>query len=94
MMALARKIFKDKKYTPILGLAFVYLFRFLFHFLSGLIYFDNGGIWANLPQDNAFVYSFLYQIVYLVPDFVINLAILLPLCKTEKFNLLLKSMTK
>ena len=94
MMALARKIFKDKKYTPILGLAFVYLLRFLFHFLSGLIYFDNGGIWANLPQDNAFVYSFLYQIVYLVPDFVINLAILLPLCKTEKFNLLLKSMTK
>ncbi len=94
MMAVAKMIFKDKKYTPVIGLGFVYLFRFLFHFLSGMIYFVNGGIWANLPQDNAFIYSFLYQIVYLVPDFIINLAILLPLCATSKFNTLTNFMKK
>ena len=94
MMALAKTIFKDKKYTPIIGISLVYLVRFTFHFLSGLIYFDNGGIWANLPQDNAFIYSFLYQITYLAPDYLINLAILFPLIKTDKFNLLLKQITK
>ena len=94
MMAIAKIIFKDKKYTPIFGLLFVYLFRFTFHFLSGIIYFDNGGIWANLPQDNAFIYSFLYQITYLLPDLVINLAFLFPLVKTNKFKTLLNQITK
>ncbi len=94
MMAVARKIFKDKKFTPIIGLTFVYLLRFTFHFLSGLIYFENGGIWANIPQDNAFVYSFIYQIVYLLPDFAINFLVLFPCCITNKFNVLLKQMSK
>lgn len=94
MMAIAKTVFKDKKYTPIIGLGFVYVVRFIFHFLSGIIYFENGGIWANLPQDNAFIYSFLYQITYLLPDFLINFAFLFPLVKTNKFNLLLNQMTK
>lgn len=94
MMSVSKMIFKDKKYTPIIGLSFVYLVRFLFHFLSGLIYFDNGGIWANLPQDNAFIYSFLYQITYLAPDFAINLAVLIPLCATSKFTTLTNFMKK
>ena len=94
MMAIAKIIFKDKKYTPIVGLSLVYLFRFTFHFLSGLIYFDNGGIWANLPQDSAFTYSFLYQVVYLIPDYLINLAFLIPLIATNKFGLLLNQIKK
>ena len=94
MMSVSKMIFKDKKYTPIIGLSFVYLVRFLFHFLSGLIYFDNGGIWANLPQDNALIYSFLYQITYLAPDFAINLAVLIPLCATSKFTTLTNFMKK
>ena len=94
LMAVAKKVFKDKKYTPIIGICLVFLVRFIFHFMSGIIYFENGGIWANLPQDNAFIYSFLYQITYLLPDLLICLAVLFPLIKTNKFNVLLNYITK
>ncbi len=94
MMPIIKAIFKDKKYTPVIAICFVFLVRFIFHFMSGLIYFDNGGIWANLPQDNAFIYSFLYQITYLLPDLIVNLVVLIPLIKTNKFDLLLKYMNK
>ncbi len=94
MMPIIKKLFGDKKYTPAVAICFVFLVRFIFHFMSGLIYFDNGGIWANLPKDNAFIYSFLYQITYLLPDLLVNLAILIPLIKTNKFDLLLNYMKK
>ena len=94
MMPIIKKLLGDKKYTPAVAICFVFLVRFIFHFMSGLIYFDNGGIWANLPQDNAFIYSFLYQITYLLPDLIVNLVVLIPLIKTNKFDLLLKYMNK
>lgn len=94
MMPIIKKLLGDKKYTPAIAICFVFLVRFIFHFMSGLIYFDNGGIWANLPQDNAFIYSFLYQITYLLPDLIVNLIVLIPLIKTNKFELLLKYMNK
>ncbi|MBO5926000.1 MAG: energy-coupled thiamine transporter ThiT, partial [Clostridia bacterium] len=94
MMPIIKKLFKDKKYTPIIAISFVFLIRFIFHFMSGLIYFENGGIWANLPKDNAFIYSFLYQITYLLPDLLVNLVVLFPLIKTNKFSLLLNYMNK
>ncbi len=88
MMAIARIIFKDKKYTPVIGICFTFLLRFIFHFFSGIIYFENGGIWANLPKDNAFIYSFLYQITYLLPDLLVCLVVLFPLVNTNKFKTL------
>ncbi len=94
LMPIIKSIFKDKKYTPVVAICFVFLFRFIFHFMSGLIYFDNGGIWANLPQDNAFIYSFLYQITYLLPDLAVNLAVLIPLVATNKFKVLLNYLEK
>ena len=93
-MAVSRKVFKDNKWTPIIGITLVFAFRFLCHFGSGLIYFENGGIWANLPKDNAFIYSFLYQITYLLPDLIVNLVVLFPLLKTNKFKLLISYMQK
>ena len=86
LMAVAKKIRKDSKYAPVLGICLVYLARFLFHFMSGLIYFENGGIWASLPQDNAFIYSFLYQITYLGPDLIIAGVIIFALCATNTFK--------
>ena len=94
MMPIIKTLFKDKKYTPAVAICFVFLVRFIFHFMSGLIYFDNGGIWANLPKDNAFIYSFLYQITYLLPDLLVNLTILIPLLSTNKFKLLISYMQK
>ena len=64
---------------------FTYLWRFLMHFVSGFVYFKMGAIWVNLPTPNAFVYSLLYQLVYLGPDFVLAFVALLLL---EKKNVL------
>ena len=86
LMAVAKKVKKDSKYAPVLGICLVYLARFLFHFASGLIYFENGGIWASLPQDNAFIYSFLYQITYLGPDLIISGIVIYILCATKTFK--------
>ena len=93
-MPIIKKVVKNEKLSPILGIAGVYVLRFLFHFMSGIIYFENGGIWANLPADNAFIYSFLYQIVYLLPDLIVALAVIIPLTTTNQFKRLTKFLTK
>lgn len=72
LASISKKI-SSGKYSLLLGVIFVYAVRFIFHFFSGVIYFYGGGIWANLPSDNAFIYSLLYQAVYLIPDLIICL---------------------
>lgn len=57
--------------------------RFFMHFISGILYFNHGSIWVNLPAESAVSYSLLYQTVYLVPDFIICLAVILILYKTR-----------
>lgn len=93
-MPLIKKVVKNEKLSPILGIIGVYVIRFLFHFMSGLIYFENGGIWANLPQDNAFIYSFLYQVVYLLPDLIVALAVIIPLTLKNQFKRLTSFLDK
>ena len=85
MMPIARKLVKGKN-AFIIGLSLTFLLRFIFHFTSGILYFVNGGIWADLPQDNAFIYSLLYQVTYLVPDYLICLIVILVLNKTNTLN--------
>lgn len=85
MMPLARKFIKGKN-AFIVGLSLTFALRFIFHFISGILYFVNGGIWANLPQDNAFVYSLLYQVTYLVPDYLICLIVSLILKKNNTLD--------
>lgn len=76
------------------GTVLVYLFRFIVHFFSGLIYFNLGAIWAEIPATSAVVYSFLYQTVYLIPDMIITLAVLIILVKRGAFARLVKSANK
>lgn len=68
------------------GASCVYLFRFIMHFLSGMIYFDLGSVWTNLPASSGAIYSLLYQIVYLVPDYLITLIAFLLLEKNKVIN--------
>ena len=87
VMGLARKFTgKSNAFVLFIGVTFVYAVRFLFHFASGIIYFDMNAIWAELPADNAAVYSLLYQTVYLVPDWVICTACILVLNKFGLVN--------
>ena len=57
-----------------LGCVAVYATRFLFHLFSGFIYFAQDAIWVELPTwavDGAFIYSFIYQCIYLPADCLI-----------------------
>jgi len=77
-----------------IGTVTVYAARFIFHLLSGFIYFAENSIWVNLPQDNMFVYSFIYQCVYLPADCLICALVLFALAKTKALDKLFAMMSK
>lgn len=77
-----------------LGTVLVYVARFIFHLVSGFIYFAEGAIWADIPASNMFVYSFVYQCVYLPADCLIAVGVLLALAKTKTLDTLLNLMSK
>ena len=77
---------KNKTSAFILGTLGVYAFRFLMHFISGIIYFNMGAIWVSLPASSAVLYSFLYQVVYLVPDALLCIIAILILSKSNTID--------
>lgn len=77
-----------------IGTVLVYVARFIFHLASGFIYFAQDSIWVNLPATNMFVYSFVYQCVYLPADCIIAVCVLIALAKTKALDKLLNMMDK
>ncbi len=75
-----------------LGTVLVYVARFIFHLVSGFIYFAENSIWVDLPATNMFVYSFVYQCVYLPADCVICIIVLFATAKTKALDRLLTMM--
>ena len=75
-----------------IGTVLVYVARFIFHLLSGFVYFAENAIWVNLPTPNMFVYSFIYQCVYLPADCIICVAVLFATAKTKALERLLAMM--
>ena len=77
---------KEKGCLPIvLGAVTVFSARFISHLLSGMIFFMQDSVWVSLPSwamSNAFVYSFVYQCIYVPLDALIAIAVLIALCKT------------
>ncbi len=76
----------------VIGTVIVFAARFIFHLCSGFIFFAEDSVWADLPQTNMFVYSFIYQCVYLPADCAICVAVLVVLVKTKVFDKLLNVM--
>ncbi len=76
---------KEKGCLPVvLGAITVFLARFCSHLLSGMIFFMQDS-WVSLPawaMGNAFIYSFIYQCLYVPLDALIAIAVLIALCKT------------
>ena len=75
-----------------IGAVLVYVARFIFHLLSGFIYFAENSIWVDLPAPNMFVYSFIYQCVYLPADCVIAVVVLFTTAKCKALDRLLAMM--
>ena len=73
----------------VLGTILVYVARFIFHLVSGFIYFAEDSIWVDLPAPNAFVYSLIYQAVYVPADCLIATVVMIVLARTKTLDTLL-----
>lgn len=73
----------------VLGTILVYVARFIFHLVSGFIYFAEDSIWVDLPAPNAFVYSLIYQAVYVPADCLIATIVMIVLARTKTLDTLL-----
>lgn len=87
---------KPKEALPLtLGCVCVFSWRFLSHLFSGMIFFLQDAVWVSLPSwamGNAFVYSLIYQCVYIPLDAVIATSVLIVLAKTGVLDRLKKLM--
>ena len=79
----------------VLGCICVFTVRFLAHLCSGMIFFLQGAVWVTLPgwaMSNAFIYSLIYQCVYIPADAFIATMVLVILAKTGVLTRLTKLM--
>ena len=87
---------KEKGCLPIvLGCVAVFSLRFASHLVSGMIFFMQNAVWVSFPNwatGNAFIYSFIYQCVYIPADALIATAVLMALCKTGVLDKIAKMM--
>jgi len=87
---------KEKGILPlVLGAVCVFTLRFVSHLLSGMIFFSMDSVWVSFPEwatANEFIYSLIYQAVYVPADAIIATAALIALCKSGVFDLLVKQM--
>lgn len=87
---------KEKSALPVvLGSVAVFTARFVFHLVSGAIFFMQDAVWVSLPgwaMGNAFVYSLIYQCVYVPADCLIATLALFALAKTGALDKLAKIM--
>lgn len=83
---------KPKAVTPlVLGCVCAFATRFVFHLASGMIFFLENAVWVDFPAwatQNAFLYSFIYQCVYIPADFLIALTVLIVLAKSGALDAL------
>lgn len=85
-------IFKSKK-TPgiIAGISLATVLRFICHFVSGVVIWGSyGELWGGFSTESSFLYSFLYNGAYMLPELVITLigaVIIFSLPQTKKLLL-------
>ena len=91
---------KERGCTPIvLGCVAVFSLRFISHLLSGMVFFAQDAVWVSFPSwamSNAFIYSFIYQCIYVPADALIATLVLIALCKSgvlDKLTAMMKPKT-
>ena len=94
LMAFAPKLAKGLTAQILLGTALVYSVRFIMHFAAGFIYFNYGVVIDSFPTANGAIYSFIYNLSYLVPDMIICMAAFYALVKTQSFSKILELVKK
>jgi thiamine transporter len=79
--------FKDKsKFQMLLGVVLAISTRFLFHFISGIVFY---GSYAE-PGQTAVAYSFLYNLSYIGPEAILCIIILAILPIKQLYSIMVK----
>ncbi len=86
-------IFRKRKFPGWMGgIILAVGLRFVCHFLSGVVIWQSAGeLWTGFSTDNTYLYSFLYNGFYMLPELILTLAgaaALLKLPQTKKRILL------
>lgn len=96
LMGFAKRFTKKQTFNVVLGALLVYAARFLFHWISGIIYFAHNSVWVELPDwalVNGALYSFIYQCVYIPADCAICAVVLYLLAKFKVLDRLIAIIT-
>ncbi len=85
-------LFRRQKLTGwIAGIALAIVLRFVFHFLSGVVIWHSyGELWEGFSTENTYIYSFLYNGCYMLPELIftmIGAVVLLSAPQTKKLLL-------
>ena len=57
------------------GITLAIVLRFVLHFLSGVVIWHSfGELWSGFATDNTYLYSFLYNGCYMLPELIFTLA--------------------
>lgn len=81
-----KKTFKSEKASVITGAVVVGLARLCMHILAGIIFFNAGFVYPEFPQDSAFLYSTVYNLIYIVPDLLIALGVIIYMLYTGYYK--------
>jgi len=75
-----------EKLAVILGLLLAGFACLAMHTFAGIIFFNSGLIYEGLPANNAFIYSLVYNIIYVGPDIAISVIAMCALLFTGSFT--------
>ena len=71
------------------GITLAIVLRFILHFLSGVVIWHSfGELWSGFATDNIYLYSFLYNGCYMLPELIFTLVgavALLKVPQTKRF---------
>ncbi len=86
-------IFRKKELPGwIMGISLAIVLRFLFHFCSGVVIWHSvGTLWSGFATENTYLYSFLYNGCYMLPELVFTLLGAVALLKAPQTSRLLLS---
>lgn len=74
------------KSAVILGTAAVGTVRLIMHILAGIMFFNAGYIYEGLPVSSPLLYSSVYNIIYVAPDIIIALAVIIYMLYSGLFD--------
>jgi len=81
-----KNVLKGKFAPVVTGVVTVGIVRLIMHILAGIIFFNAGYVYPDLPQSSALLYSTVYNVLYVVPDILISLITIIVMIKGDYFS--------